>query len=135
MKKYDMQGASLEVKQGFAYLADETGTKQDEQMAQITDALSTEAEKTKFLQDRMDSIENDKKTGYQVYQEIKAQYSSVRSGIVQRSEILTDSNAVRNGYLISLDIPGGISPAALNKMKNWLRVRLNDKNIHLIIEK
>ena len=130
-----MQGASLEVKQGFAYLADETGTKQDEQMAQITDALSTEAEKTKFLQDRMDSIENDKKTGYQVYQEIKAQYSSVRSGIVQRSEILTDSNAVRNGYLISLDIPGGISPAALNKMKNWLRVRLNDKNIHLIIEK
>lgn len=134
LDKYDISGTTLEVKQGFAYLAEENTKEKNEQLVQVTKALEIEEEKARYLQQRMDSIKNLQNLSYQVYREIKSQYPIVNSAIIQSARVISDSSGIKTAYIISLVVSHNFSWIEKMKLENWLKIRLNEPNINLIIQ-
>jgi uncharacterized hydrophobic protein (TIGR00271 family) len=134
LNKYNLSGVTLEVKQGFAYLTETNNKEQNEQLAELTKALGIEEEKARTLQHQIDSIRNLQALGNQVYQEIKSQHPSVYSAIIQPVRVIGDSSGLKSGYIVSLSLSGNLSWFEKVKLENWLKVRLNEKNINLIIQ-
>jgi uncharacterized hydrophobic protein (TIGR00271 family) len=134
LSKYNIDNAILEVKQGFSYLAEENDNEQSERLTQVTKALEIEEKKARVLQHNIDSIKSLQNLGYQVYREIKSRYSSVRSAIIQPVQIIDDSAAMKKAYIVSLWLTGNLSWVEKIRLQNWLKVRLNEKNIKLIIQ-
>lgn len=134
LNKYDISGTTLEVKQGFAYLAEENNNEKNEQLVQVTKALEIEEKKARDLQKRMDSIKNLQNLGYQVYKEIKSQYPVVNSAIIQPVQVINDSSQTKSAYVISLSVSGSLAWVEKMKLENWLKIRLNEKNINLRVQ-
>lgn len=101
---------------------------------QITKALALEEEKARLLQHSMDSIKNLEKIGYQVYREIRSQYPFVKSAIIQPAHLIGDSAGTKSAYVVNLNVANGLSWIERLKLENWLKVRLNEKNIYLIVQ-
>ncbi len=133
LKKYDMPDASLEVKQGFAYLVDEQNKLEDGQQGQLTMALQLKEIETKTLQQKLDSVSNMQKLSNQVYAELRAQYPGIKTAILQPSVLYADSTTYRQAYVVVLSSRPKISLKEKTKIVNWLRVRLNRNDIELIL--
>jgi uncharacterized hydrophobic protein (TIGR00271 family) len=133
LKKYDIASATLEVKQGFAYLTENTSNEQNEQLKQLTLALTLKDEEGKKLQSKLDSIYKEEAENQQVFSEIKAQYPFVKTATIQQSKILGDSTT-KNTTLILLEFNGRITRQDKTKLERWLKVRLKQPNINLIFQ-
>ncbi len=135
LKKYNLPDSSLEVKQGFAYLVEHPQTNEaNEQVAQLTTALQAKDKHEKMLQLALDSIGQQKQLGKQLYAELKAQYPALNEAVIQPSLILSDSAKTSDTYLVLLSIGGRITSQDRARIENWLKVRLNEKNIQLLIK-
>jgi uncharacterized hydrophobic protein (TIGR00271 family) len=132
LKNYGLEKASLDVKQGFAYLSENTET--NEQLSQLTAALEIKDKKEKLLLLQLDSIGRQQQLSSQVYAELKAQYPSLKNAIIQPSFLLGDSSAARHTYLILLQLPANLPAQEKIKIENWMKVRLNQNNIKLIFQ-
>ncbi|MDN3656689.1 TIGR00341 family protein [Ferruginibacter paludis] len=134
LKKYDLESAELDIKQGFAYLAEKQNEPENEQSSQLTLALQIKENETKILQAKLDSIGNMRKLSSQVYAELKAQYPDLKSAVIQPSEMLTDSSGSRPTFIVLL--PGNSKKMLQEKSKieNWLKVRLHRNDIQLIFK-
>ena len=132
LKKYNLDGTNLEIKQGFAYLSENKDVTQNDQLSQLTLALEQKEKDGRIVQQQLDSIKNITSTGNQLYAEIKAQYPAVKNAIIQPVSVLTDSSRIPTLY-ISLTMQR-ISQAERNKMENWLKVRLKTDKILLNIQ-
>ncbi len=135
LKKYDLSSASLEVKQGFAYLAENENTEQNEQLIQLTKALAIKEENEKKLLFQIDSIKKQDLLNTQIFAEVKAQYPLVKNAIIQPSVIIGDSTAGKKTIVILLSLSENISLKEKTKLESWLKVRLNQPNIHLIFQR
>lgn len=133
LKKYNLAGADLEVKQGFAYLAENKNVEQDEQVKQLTNALAIQEEKRKYLEARVDSFKSQDLQSSQIFKEIKSQYPSVKTGIIQPAQLLNDSSTNKI-TLVVLSLQGRLTTKEKAKLENWLKVRLNQQNINLIVQ-
>ncbi len=133
LQKYNLQTASLEIKQGFAYLAD-NNTIENEQLTQLTRALEDKEKQEKLLQLTLDSINNQQKLSTQIYSELKAQYPVLKNAILQPSYILSDSAGSKQTFLVLLTLSGRLSGNEKSKIENWLKVRLAQQNINLIFQ-
>ncbi|MEK7226231.1 MAG: hypothetical protein AAB221_11160, partial [Bacteroidota bacterium] len=116
------------------YLAEENTQEKNEQLVQVTKALEIEEEKARYLQQSMDSIKNLQNLSYQVYREIKSQYPIVNSAIIQSARVISDSSGIKTAYIISLVASHNFSWIEKMKLENWLKIRLNEPNINLIIQ-
>lgn len=134
IKKYNLSSATLEVKQGFAYLSETNNNIQNEETNQLTQALAIQQEREKVLQLQIDSISKQRQINQQVYSEIKAQYPMVKSAIIQPALILNDSTTGNNTIVILLSLNTNIPTRDKIKLKDWLKVRLNQQNINLIFQ-
>jgi len=135
LKKYNLTNTSLEVKQGFAYLAENKNSEQNEQLSQLTEALAiTEANENKLLF-KIDSIKKQDLLNKQIFAEIKAQYPMVKNGIVQPSVIIGDSTAAKKTLVILLSLSANLAAKEKIKLEKWLKVRLNQSNINLIFQR
>ena len=134
LKKYEIESASLDVKQGFAYLAEKQNKLEDTQPGQFTMVLQSKEHETKILQAKLDSISNGQNLNNQVYAELKAQYPELKSAILQASILHTDSTGSRPTFLVVLS--GNLKKAVKEKAKieNWLKVRLHQNDIQLILK-
>ncbi|MBC7534358.1 MAG: hypothetical protein H7258_01540, partial [Ferruginibacter sp.] len=134
LKKYEIESASLDVKQGFAYLAEKHNRLEDTQPDQLTLALQSKEHEIKILQEKLDSISNGQNLNNQVYTELKAQYPELKSAILQPSILHTDSTGYRPTFLVVLS--GNLKKAVKEKAKieNWLKVRLHQNDIQLILK-
>lgn len=132
LNNYGLENASLDIKQGFAYLAQTN--ENDEQLAQLTSTLAIKDNHEKMLQLKLDSISNQQKLSSQVFAELKAQYPALKNAIIQPAAILGDSSANRNAYLVILNMGSSITKNEKNKMESWMKVRLNHHNIKLIFQ-
>lgn len=128
---YDLGSAGLEVKQGFAYLAEGQDNKQTEEVAT---ALAMEQLEAKNFRKQMDSLNGQERLHKQVYAEIKSQYPYLRSAIIQPSVILEDSNATHQTLLIVLSLKVSLNKAEKMRLENWLKVRMNQQNLKLIFQ-
>lgn len=136
LKKYSLASASLEVKQGFAYLAEDKDPQQNEQVNQLAKALSEKEKHEKKLQLKIDSIEYFVQLGKQVYAELKAQYPSLKNAIIQPSPVFSDSTDAVSTFLVLLSIPSAtLSRKEKLKLEGWLRIRLQQDNLKLIVQK
>lgn len=133
LKKYSLENVSLEIKQGFAYLSD--NNIENEQLTQLAQALESKEKQEKFLQLKLDSINNQKRLSTQIYAELKAQYPSLKNAILQPSYLLSDSAGSKQTFLILLSLSAKLPAQEKSKIENWLKVRLNQQNINLIFQK
>ncbi|MCY7293734.1 MAG: TIGR00341 family protein [Ferruginibacter sp.] len=134
LKKYNLQSASLEIKQGFAYLSQNNNNIEEEQLSQLTRALDAKEKKEKLLQLKLDSVNNQQKLSKQIYAELKAQYPALKNAVLQPSYSINDSNASKQTFLVLLSISAKLSLGEKSKIKSWLKVRLNQQNINLIFQ-
>ncbi len=134
LKKYGLDGAKLEVKQGFAYLTEDKKNKQNDQLTQLTVAMAEKEKQEKILQSDLDSIDNLQKLGKQVYAELKAQYPSIKNAVIQSSNLLSDSSAKAPVYVVLLSLSYNLSRQEKNRMESWLKVRLQPNNVKLIFQ-
>lgn len=134
LNNYNLQRASLEIKQGFAYLSENDNEIENEQLTQLTQALELKVKQEKLLQSKLDSINNQQKLSTQIYTELKAQYPALESAILQPSYLLSDSTGSKKTYLVLLSLSAKLPAQEKSKVENWLKVRLNQQNINLIFQ-
>lgn len=134
LKKYNLATASLEIKQGFAYLSENKSNEQNEQLNQLTQALAIKEGQGKNLQLQIDSIKKQETLNKQVFAEIKAQYPIVKNAIIQPSVILGDSTIGKKTILILLSLSANLPSQEKIKLEKWIKVRLNQSNINLIFK-
>lgn len=135
LKKYNLQSASLEIKQGFAYLSDNNNKIENEQVSQLTLALQAKEKEEERLRFKLDSIDNQQKISKQIYAELKAQYPLLKNAVVQPSYIISDSTGSKETLLVLLSMPVRISVQEQSKIEGWLKIRLAQQNINLIFQK
>lgn len=130
LKSYYLSNATLEVKQGFAYL-----NENDEDVI-VSKANQIAAQKDlmiKQLQVEIDSIRINHQLSVQVYKELKAQNNGIISAIVQPTFIYTDSSAQKS-FLVAIETRSKISTKERLQLENWLKVRLKQNSLKLMIE-
>jgi uncharacterized hydrophobic protein (TIGR00271 family) len=133
--KYNLQSASLEIKQGFAYLSQTNNEKENEQLSQLTLALQVKEKEEERLRLKLDSINNQQNLAKQIYAELKTQYPLLKSAVVQPSNIISDSTGLKETILVLLSMPVSPSKEEKIKIERWLTIRLNQPNINLIFLK
>jgi uncharacterized hydrophobic protein (TIGR00271 family) len=130
LKHYNLSNATLEVKQGFAYLRE---TNASNETNQLTMALVEKEMKEKVLEAKLDSI-NNQKLNSQVFAELKTQYPSLKAAAFQPSIMQKDSSATDPVFIVLLTLLPDISKQEKNKLESWLKVRLQQKNIQLFFQ-
>jgi len=134
LKRYDLDGTTLDVKQGFAYLSEnKAAIEKNEQVEQLSQALAAQEEKQQKLQAAADSVKRGELLSLQVFREIKAQYPSIKTAVIQPSLVLTDSSATKT-TIVALTSSTRISTKEKAKLENWLKTRLNVQQINLIFQ-
>lgn len=132
--KYDLSPAALEIKQGFAYIAEARSNTQNEQLTLLTQALAQKEECERKIRTLVDSLEKNELLSKQVYWEIKSQYPVVKNAVIQPSLIYTDSSAPKHTVVVLLSTASVLPKQERVKLENWLRVRLNQQHIFLIFQ-
>lgn len=126
LKNYDLEETSLEIRQGFAYLKDDKNENNKE--TQLSLALNEKELQILSLKNTIDSIDNQNKLSGQIFKELKAQYPSVTSSILQPSVNYTDT--VQSAVWVSIiksDKP--VNKDEKEKIENWLHARLSTNSV------
>ncbi len=123
MKQYAMDTSSLEIKQGFAYLTP-ANNKEDERYKLLSNALSLKEKQEILLRAKLDSINNEKKLGAQVFAELKVQYPNIKSAVIEPSTAFADSAETKKLYLVLINSNKSISDQERSKIEKWMKVRL-----------
>ncbi|RYF87914.1 MAG: DUF389 domain-containing protein, partial [Chitinophagaceae bacterium] len=131
---YNLADATLEIKQGFAYMADAAAEKNGNEGDKISIALEQQAGYNKKLQASLDSIAAINETGKQLYAELKAQYPNIQSAVIEPATVYADSASSRTTFLVSLAMSRPPGNAERARMLAWLKVRLKNPALRLVIE-
>ncbi|RYY54264.1 MAG: DUF389 domain-containing protein [Chitinophagaceae bacterium] len=134
LPNYGLSRADLQIRQGFAYLTDNTTVDQNEQVTRLSEALTIRERQQQALQARLDSIDMPVKLGRQVYQEMKIQYPGITQAVMQPAYVMTDSNSSRRVFMVWVTMKGVIGNAGRDKMREWLKLRLQQPELNLIIQ-
>lgn len=137
LKYYDLEDVTVEIRQGFAFLQEiRQDNKYDEQINQLGLALQKNEEARAALKMQLDSISNQQKlAGVQIYNELKVQYPQLAEAIIQPVTINSDSlPELYPAYLVLLHIPEGLKKDEEKKVESWLKVRLMNSQITLIVQ-
>jgi len=129
LSKYDLHKSTLEIRQGFAYLKDD---KQNEKTNELTFVLSEKESQINILQRRIDSLTSQSQLGQQIFRELKVQYPNIQSFILQRGINHTDT-AGQNVWLAIIHSKTKWKTKDKTKTENWLKVRMNIKQIKLYL--
>ena len=127
MKQYRMDTSSLEIKQGFAYLQPKKNNA-DDRYTLLSNALSVQEKETTLLKAKLDSINNERKLGSQVFAELKVQYPHIKSAVIEPSTVFTDSSKNKNLYLVLINSDEGIPGDERSKIEKWMKVRLQQNH-------
>ena len=128
MKQYGIEKDSLEIKQGFAYLAPQKNNTDDDRYTLISNALALKEKQENLLQKKLDSIADEKKLSAQVFSELKVQYPKIKSAVIEPSTAFADSAKTKKLYLVLIELSGRASSAERTKMEDWLKVRLRQQH-------
>lgn len=134
MLHYNLINATLEVKQGFAYLADKPGNQQDGQVSILTQALEEKEKKEERLQLVLDSIASWKALSESVYKELKIQYPAIRRAIIEPSVEHINDSTERKPVLVLLSVANKLSQREKRRIVDWCKVRLNVREILLVTD-
>ncbi len=132
LKKYKLDTAILEIKQGFAYLSDNNKI-ENEELDQLSKALALKDQQQQRADSLQDSVKNHEQLSKQLYAELKTQYPALQTAIVQPSVMWSDS--VRSPvFLVLLSIRSRMPAREQAKLESWLKVRLQQQRLKLIVQ-
>jgi len=134
LQKYGLKTASLDVKQGFAYLSESVNKAEDPQLTQLSQALEIKEKQEKIYQSKLDSITNQQKLSTRIYAELKAQYPLLKNAIIQPSVVLSDSSNKKQVTIVLLDLDAKLPAGEKNTLERWLKVRLEQHELKLIFQ-
>ncbi|MEO6051604.1 MAG: TIGR00341 family protein [Pyrinomonadaceae bacterium] len=140
--KYQLDGATLKIKQGFAIL--NGSEKDDKKSQQINTVLNEKEKELKALKDKVAATEAEKKDraaaidaekafGKQIFDELKAQYPSISSCSVQRvfSNNGSEQIPVWNAIIASTT---KLKQSDRNRIEEFLKTRVNTQQMLLTFE-
>lgn len=129
LKKYNLDNATFEIRQGFTYLNDDG---ESEASTKLMLTLQDKNKEVEFLRNKLDSLTAMDQTGMQIFKELKVQYPDLRSSIVQPVVHMSDSTN-KQVWVCLLDMPSALTPKEYVKMKAWLKVRMQTDSVVLNI--
>ena len=127
MKQYGMDSSSLDIKQGFSYLPP-SNDEADQRYTLLSNALSQKEKQETLLRAKLDSINNEKKLGAQVFSELKVQYPNIKSAVIEPSTAFTDSAKSKKLYLVLINSDREILNEERTKIEKWMKVRLQQEH-------
>ncbi len=128
---YDLKGTQLEIKQGFSILE---VNKEDEKVNQMGFALNSAKNENEKLRQKLDSIQHQQLDSKKIYNELKVQFPIINEAVVQKVYFYSETTPrIRYSYLVLLTVSEEINFDDQKKLNNWLKVRLDDPDLHLII--
>jgi uncharacterized hydrophobic protein (TIGR00271 family) len=129
---YQLEGSEVIVKQGFAYMDLKKNANDDKEQV-IRMALASESRQTDSLQKVVDSIKTKMPDAGEIYRELKTQFPALKEAIVQQVVPSSDSAVNKQQMLVMLEIATKLKPAEKIKLENWLKVRLKQENVRLVL--
>lgn len=133
LKKYRLQGASLEIKQGFSYL--DSSVHESSTRKEVMTALEFKIRQLEEKDRQLDSLQLDEDLNEQVFQELKTQLPGLQKAVLKEVTLHGDTTAQGKRYMAVLYTNRNITHKEQQLLANWLAVRLRKKNIQLIIQK
>ena len=130
LPKYQLDTGALEIRQGFAYLND---NKDKEQANLLKIALAEKENQFQLLKAQSDSLDDQKKLGIQIYNELKTQYPSVESCIFHGATKSTDTTQIPVWILIIKSVKP-IDEKQKKKIEDWLKVRIDNNAVSVLYE-
>jgi uncharacterized hydrophobic protein (TIGR00271 family) len=129
LSKYDLENATINIQQGFAYLNDN----KDEQTTQLTLALTEKEAQVRLLQNMNDSLSSQNKLSQQIHRELKTNYPFIQSCILQTAINHTDSTH-QKVWVAIINSKNQWQTNDKAKIENWLKVRMNIKEVTIFFE-
>ena len=126
LNKYYLQECNLTIQQGFSYLNESKTNTEQENL--LTNTLNEKAIVIDKLTHQLDSIKRLKDLSKQVYKEIKAQYPTIENFVLQPALIINDS-LQKDSWISNIKLKEKINSKDQQKVKDWLKVRLNTDEI------
>ena len=131
LKYYDLEGTDLEVKQGFTFITDASA---EDRLSQLTMAMKRMEEERMMIKLNLDSLTDQAKISKQVFKELKTQYPDLKEAVIQPVVLNIDSTQDQiPTHLVVLTVHHDLSKTDQKKLEDWLKVRLNNENIKLLI--
>jgi len=131
LNKYYLQNCKLTIQQGFSYLNESKSNTDQENL--LSNTISEKAIVIEKLTQQLDSINKQKELSKQVFKELKAQYPTIENFILQPTVIINDS-IQKNSWISNIKSKEKISSKEQQKVKNWLKVRLNTNELLMNFE-
>lgn len=133
LEGFNLKGTSLQIKQGFSYLTD--NTENNNQLNELSKALVDKESEISRLKLKLDSMTTKNKIGMQLFSELKISYPDLKDIIINESTTLIDTSSVKQTiFLAVLDFNKPVSSKEKIKIEEWLKVRLKENKIKVIFE-
>ncbi len=126
---YGIDSAALSIRQGFALLPEKKLNESDEKLNMLLQAFE-QKENDKRIADSTGAGSITK----QIFDELKVQYPGLQGAIVQQVLNISDSNKTSRPILAVLRFNNSLPGPAAEKITAWLKVRLQQPNVQLIIQ-
>lgn len=133
LAKYNLTDVTLDIKQGFAYLTENTS--KNEQIRRLAEMLAETEKEQQKLQTESDSLAGIKEMSASVYRELKIQYPGIRTAILEPSVIHSNDSTHTDSFLVIISMSSNLPQKEQKKMQDWLKVRLNRNDLTLIVKK
>lgn len=130
LTQYYLEKASLQVRQGFAYLEN---NKEDERTSQLSLALNEKESQLMLLQKKADSVNRGNQLGKQIFNELKIQYPAVQSFALQKATSYSQ-DAEQATWFALVQLKGKLEKAEQLKMEAWIKVRMNINQINIYFQ-
>ena len=130
LKKYGLVKCALDVKQGFAYLTENTNT--DNEINQVDLALTEKDKEIAALQNRLSGFTSREQQAEKVYNELETLYPIILKGTIKPQEI-KDSSHIITLWQVFIQTQIRVSKSEEIKMKNWLKERLEPDSVKLVL--
>ncbi len=132
LPQYGLENTVLEIKQGFAYLKNGE-TQENEQAKQLTSVLNEREKELRALKEKVAATDAEKALGRQIFNELKAQYSSITSCIVQR--VINNSGADQTPVWIAvISSAERVAPPDQTRIVEFLKARVNSQQVNAYFE-
>jgi uncharacterized hydrophobic protein (TIGR00271 family) len=129
LKNYELDGADLEIKQGFAYLKEE---KKLNQVNPLSDVLAQKEKELALVNNKIDSIRTDSLNYIQLIKEAKTIYPDLKN--ISISPIVSAENYSSDSLVLAyLQTSKPVIKSDRAKLQNWLQAKLN-KNVQIVTQ-
>ncbi|MFT3846008.1 MAG: DUF389 domain-containing protein [Lacibacter sp.] len=135
MKKYDIPGAVLEIKQGFSNLTVDELKQNEANYVQINETLTEKEIQLNKFRVIIDSINNKQKTAIDVFGELKIYYPALKQAVIGPSLLINTKQDPVHTTVVVLSFSENIPQSDRGKIASWLKLRMRSDSLTLIFEK